>query len=255
MFKDVIEAIGSAARKLFSNWGALLISLLLYAALLGVLYLFITTSEATTLQVVLTVPVLPLASATLFFSLQAMGISYVRIGVGALYLLKRALKDCWRLLLVTIPLGVAAWLFVHYVGDPDPKWMNPWFETRAWLHRPVGVFWYLLLYLILPLVAIHWWIAAMREGLVGALKGSLRHVGRALAPRSLLLYLLIVAVFGAAAWFLFFTKFHVKSEWGDLWLFGTRFALGLLMIFFGWMLTLGAMAEMTARRAIGELEG
>ena len=104
MFKDVIEAIGSAARKLFSNWGALLISLLLYAELLGVLYLFITTSEATTLQVVLTVPVLPLASATLFFSLQAMGISYVRIGVGALYLLKRALKDCWRLLLVTIPI-------------------------------------------------------------------------------------------------------------------------------------------------------
>ncbi|MFN0087965.1 MAG: hypothetical protein ACKVX9_21405 [Blastocatellia bacterium] len=254
MFKDVIEAVANAARKLFGNWRALLISFALYAALIGVVYLFFTTREATLFQVVLSIVVLPLAAIVLFFSLQGMGISYVRIGVGALYLLKRALRDCWLLLLISLPLAALGWAFIHYVENPDPKLMNPWVESRAWLREPVSVFWYLLLYLILPLIAIHWWIAAAREGLGGALKGAARNIGRALSPRSMLIYLALGAVFGASAWFLFFTKIHLKSEWGELWLFGARFTLGLVMIFLGWMLTLGAMAEITARRAIGELE-
>ncbi|MDX2031822.1 MAG: hypothetical protein SF339_14200 [Blastocatellia bacterium] len=255
MFKDVIQAIGGAARKLFSNWGALLISFALYAALIGVLYLFFTTREATMTQVVLSVAILPLAAILLFFSLQGMGISYVRIGVGALYQFKRALRDSWLLLVISLPLLALCWAFVHYVGDPDPKLMNPWIESRAWLRETVWALWYPLLYVIFPLIAIHWWIAAAREGLGGALKGTARNIGRALSPRSVLIYLLNIAVFGAGAYFLFFTKIHLKSEWGELWLFGARFALGLVLVFLGWMLTLGAMAEMTARRAIGELEG
>src|SRR5690348_16390141 len=110
MFKDILEAITSAARKLFSNFGTTLIALLLYALLLVVLYIFFTTGVGTVVHVLLSLVVLPLAAVVLFFVLQALAVSYVRIGVGPGYLLRRALQDCWKLLLVSLPLIVTALL-------------------------------------------------------------------------------------------------------------------------------------------------
>jgi hypothetical protein len=69
-----------------------------------------------------------------------------------------------------------------------------------------------------------------------------------------LIYLLVVTVFGAIAYFLFFTRTPAKNEWMDLWFVGARVSLALTAIFLGWMITLGAIAELTARRAMGELE-
>jgi hypothetical protein len=86
-----------------------------------------------------------------------------------------------------------------------------------------------------------------------ALKGFGRAVARALAPRSLLIYTLVCAFFGAIAYFLLFKKVTFKSEWTELWAVGIKTALALLMVFLGWLLTLGSMAEMTARRAMKEL--
>ncbi|MBP6822902.1 MAG: hypothetical protein KA368_15240 [Acidobacteria bacterium] len=43
-----------------------------------------------------------------------------------------------------------------------------------------------------------------------------------------------------------------KLSENEVWLAGARFAFALLMIFVGWLLTLGAMAEMTTRRALNE---
>src|SRR5215471_3304059 len=103
MIKDIFHSIGAAAQKLFANWGALLISLALYVGLFPLLYLLTKgLSVATNLEVFLHLPVV---IATIFFllTLQAMGVSYVRIGVGSGYLLKRALKDCWLILLVSLP--------------------------------------------------------------------------------------------------------------------------------------------------------
>ena len=57
---------------------------------------FFTIREATATQVALNL-VLPIAAVALFFLIQAMGLSYTRIGVGAAYLLKRSLGDCWRI--------------------------------------------------------------------------------------------------------------------------------------------------------------
>src|SRR5215813_5833802 len=63
-----------------------------------------------------------------------------------------------------------------------------------------------LLHVILPLIAIHLWIATVRGGLAAAFKGVKRVVTHALAPRSLLIYAAICVVFGATVYFLLFQQ-------------------------------------------------
>jgi hypothetical protein len=245
MIKDVINAIGNAAGKLFTHWGALLISLLLYAGLLLTLYLFFTTREATFIQVLLSLVILPLAALVLFFAWQAMSVSYVRIGVGAIYLLRRALKDSWKLLVMSLPLALLAWLIVYLLGKAEVDLT----EEQKWKLYAVQAARWLLLYFALPLMAIHWWIAAVREGLSGALKSSLRNLVRAFAPRSALIYAVVVAVFGGLVYLLLFVvKTQFGGEWTELTLFSLRLALAAALIFIGWMLAVGALAELTAPR-------
>lgn len=250
MIKDVIDAVGNAARKILSNWGATLISFVLYLALLAVLYFFFSIREATKVEVMLSILVLPLAAIVFFFVLQAIGLSYVRIGVGPGYLLKRALKDCWKLLLVSLPLILLAGAIIYFSGKLENKLAA---ESGHW--KSIMLDWsrIFLLYFVLPLLAIHLWIAAIREGLGGAIRGIGHNIARAFAPRSVLTYLVVIAVFGAAAYFLFFTKTPAKTEWAELWLFGGRLAAGLILVFLGWLLALGSLAELTARRVLGEV--
>src|SRR5262249_38388025 len=118
MVKDVFHSIAAAGQRLFANWAALLISLSMYSALVGAIYLFFTIREATATQVALNL-ILPIAVVTLFFIIQVMGVSSVRIGVGAAYLLKRSLARGWRLLLSSMPLILIAWLIVYHFGKAD----------------------------------------------------------------------------------------------------------------------------------------
>ncbi len=256
MIKDVFHSIGAAARKLFANWGALLISLTLYAALLGAVYLFFNIREATKLEVALNA-LLPAAAIALFFLIQAMGLSYVRIGVGAGYLLKRALKDCWKILLASLPLILLAWLIVYLFGKANHTFFSETLtaesKARAWGATASHAAQIFLLHILLPLIAIHLWIATVREGLAPAFKGFGRSVVRAIAPRSLLIYALVCVVFGAMVYFLLFREATFKGAWTQLWAVGIKTALALLMVFIGWLLTLGSIAEMTARRAMKEL--
>jgi hypothetical protein len=257
MIKDVIESILTAARKIFTNWGALLISFLLYAALHSVLYLLITTREATLLQILLTFT-LPLVALILFFTLQALGLSYIRIGVGPGYLLKRALRDCWKLLLMSLPLILLAWLIVYSIGKAESHLLNQIAgatqQSGKWKFTALNWTQVFLLYFVLPLTAIHLWITTLHEGVGGAIKGIGRSVARAFSPRSMLIYLVVVAVFGAIAYFLFFTKTPVENQWAELWLFGARLAMAMIFVFLGWLLTLGSLAELTARGAMSEME-
>jgi len=253
MIKDVFTSIGAAARKLFTNFGAVLIAFLCYAVLWLTGYLFVAViGQATQLQVILSLVVLPLTAVIFFFLLQVIGLSYVRIGVGAGYLLKRALMDFWKLLIISLPLIALAvglwWLF----GYLDKKFVADVEKPRRWLELSLLVGRWLLLYLALPLLAIHCWMAAIREGLGGAFRGFGRSIAAAFSPRSVLIYVLVLLVCGALAWFAAFTETHVKSEWGELWLVGARFIFSVLMLFVGWLLTLGAMAEMTTRRALND---
>src|SRR5215470_6529040 len=251
MLKDVLHSIAAAAQRLFANWAALLISLLLYAAMIGAIYLFFNSREATALQVALNL-ILPIVAVALFFLIQAMGLSYVRIGVGAGYLLKRALKDCWKILLVSLPLILLVWLIAFAFGKIDQTWFSASAITgskaRAWGAIGVNALRIFLLFCVLPLIAIHLWMATVREGMGAAFRGLGRAAVRALAPRSLMIYALLCAVFGGIIYFLLFKKITFKSEWTELWAVGIKTALALLLTFIGWLLTLGSMAELTARR-------
>jgi len=257
MIKDISHSIATAALRLFANWPALLISLSLYAALVGAIYLFFTIREATVTQVALNLT-LPIVTVALFFMIQAMGLSYVRIGVGAGYLLKRSLKDCWTILLASLPLILLAWLIVYLFGKADQTYFTESLtaesKARALGAIAVHALQIFLLQVFLPLIAIHLWIATVREGVAMAFKSFGRSVARALAPRSLLIYAVICAVFGAIVYFLLFRQATFKGPWTQLWAVGIKTALALLIAFIGWLLTLGSIAEMTARRAMKELE-
>jgi hypothetical protein len=257
MIKDIFHSILSAAQRLFANWASLLISLLLYLALIGSVYLFFTIREATASQVALNL-ILPILAVGLFFLIQAMGLSYTRIGVGAGYLLKRSFKDFWKILLASLPLILLAWLIVYLFGKADQEYftesLTAGSKVRSGVATAVHAIQIILLYVLLPLISIHLWISTVREGVAAAFKGIGRTVARALAPRSLLIYLMICAVFGGVVYFLLFQHTTLKGPWTQLWAVGIKTALVLLMAFIGWLLTLGSIAEMTARRAIKELE-
>ncbi|HEY8460190.1 MAG TPA: hypothetical protein VIM99_07405 [Blastocatellia bacterium] len=262
MVKDILHSIAAAAKRLFANWAALLISLSMYLALLGAIYLFFTTREATMTQVALSF-ILPIAAVALFFLIQAMGLSYVRVGVGAAYLLKRSFADGWRIFLASLPLILIACLIGYLFGmadqalfgAPSPPQSKPVAETASWwgpavLHAAR----ILLLHVILPLIAIHLWIMTVREGLAAAFKGFKRVLTGALAPRSLLIYVAICAVFGAIVYLLLFQTISFESEWIELWAVGIKTALALALTFIGWLLTLGSIAELTTRQTMRELE-
>lgn len=242
MIKDVIQTIATAARKIVVNRAVLLVSFLLYGALLSVLYLLFTTREATDIQLLLTFT-LPLLALFIFFTLQVLGVSYICQGVTPANLLKRSLKECWKLLLVSLPIILLGWLLIYTAGRiesqlPDgPGWR---LTILTWARG-------FLLYFVLPLITIHLWIATERQDLKAVILGIGRSIVRAFSPRSMLVYLAVVAVFGAIAYFLFFTKTTVKSDWGELCLFGFRLALALIFSFLGWLLTLGSLAELAAR--------
>jgi hypothetical protein len=253
MFKDIFASITSAARKLFTNWGATLIALLLYGLLLAVLYVFFTTGVGTVLHVILSLVVLPLAAAVLFFVLQAYGVSYVRIGVGPGYLLRRAFQDCWKLLLVSLPLMVLAGLLVWGFGKLDEQ-IPPYEESKRWLRTTLAVTRFVLLYFAIPLMAIHLWIAAVREGAAGAYRGLLGNAARAFAPRSLAIYGLLYTVFYVAVQLLLFTKTQFGGALVELVLLSTRIGLALVLIFVGWLVTVGALAEVTALPVKPKLE-
>src|SRR5262249_58162912 len=87
-----------------------------------------------------------------------------------------------------------------------------------------------------------------------AFKSFGHSVTRALAPRSLLIYAVICAVFGGVVYFLLFKQATFKGAWTQLWAVGIKTALAFLIGFIGWLLTLGSITEMTARRTMKESE-
>ncbi|HVF27304.1 MAG TPA: hypothetical protein VM943_03615, partial [Pyrinomonadaceae bacterium] len=113
MLRNAFAATGAAARELFRNWGALALVNLLYAALLASVYLFVTTREASVLQLILTA-LFALAAPVLFFMLQAAGVaSFAEAGGRLNSVLRRALRDFWKIFLISVPLILLAVLIVY----------------------------------------------------------------------------------------------------------------------------------------------
>jgi hypothetical protein len=266
MLKNVIASMIAAARSLWRNKPALATFFALFAALLAAIYLFVVTREATIWQLLVTL-VAGLAAPVLFFVLQAMSVSYRRGEASLGVLLRGSWRACWKLLLVSVPVALLAWLIVYLFSQVElqaagavreaarftPAAPRPPARSEAqpgqWLTVIITAARFLLLYIVLPLAAIHLWIAAARDGLGAALKGIGRVMARAFAPRSVLTYAIGLVLFGVIPYFLIFTRTPVKNAWIEAGLLGARLTLAAVLTLFGWVLTLGALAEPTAESA------
>src|SRR3989442_10508289 len=69
MINKIFSAIASGSRNLFRNWRVLIILLVLYLAMLGAVYWFIATREATLAQLLLSL-LLAVAAPVLFLVIQ-----------------------------------------------------------------------------------------------------------------------------------------------------------------------------------------
>ena len=260
MIIRILRSFTSATRELFRRWGALLILIVLHLAMLGAIYWFFVTREATIGQLILSL-LLALAAPILFLVIQTMAARYTQGNERAWILLGRALRDFWKLLVISLPLILLAVLAIYVMGGSEttapatavseavraapapPRPVTPKAQPVSWGSVAITTLQYLLFCLILPLVAIHLWIGAARNGLKQSFKGLHRTLARAFAPRSVLIYLIGFVFFAVIPYFLIATKTPSSSAWLDAGLLVARLLLAALFSLIGWVVTVGALTE------------
>jgi hypothetical protein len=263
MLTETFSSIAIAVRKVFANWPALLLVAIVYVALLVTLYFFLAVREASIAQVTLTF-VLALVAPILFFVLQAMiasGFSDSVQPVSAGLLAKRSLIGFWKFMVITLPLIALAVLVIyllakyqsHLAAAPDSATqLHPMaassriHETaRApinWKGAALSTIRYLALGLVLPLAAIHLWLATARDGLIAAIKRTGQLVARAFAPQSVLVYVVGFLIFAVVPYFLLFRTTPNKHAWLEIILLTLRLAAVFALTLLGWVITVKAIA-------------
>lgn len=263
MIKDAMAMIGRAAGEFVRNRSAMIVFNGLYALLLAALYLFVWTKEASLGQLIFTA-LLALAAPVLFFMIQAAGVRYthaVRSRPGAL--LRQSLADFWKLLLISLPLALLAVLVIYSLNKLQaymaldsreaaasvpalsyPNAAAPPVPTR-WQDVLLSSLRLLLLGVVLPLWAIHLWIAVAHEGLGATIKKPLVILARAFSAQSVLIYTIGFIAFGLMPYFLIFTRTPVSNGWAEIVLLGIRLALTFVFTLWGWIITLGALTKAT----------
>src|SRR5438105_12690786 len=272
MTKNVIAAIGASIRALLAHIPALVVLGVLYALFIIACYFFITTREASVIQVLFTF-VFAVAIPVLFFALQA-GCAGFAVGMDAPgATLRIAGKAFWKLFVVSLPLVLVivlcVWLLnkveTRITAKPAPATQSethgsvsedeseplsvpmhaPAHEEEAkkpkvhWSYVLLVTFRLLLFGIVVPLILINLWLGVARDGLRGMFKGF----GRVLAPQTVLTYAVGMIIFGVIPYFLLFTRIGTKGEWTELLLFGVRLLLAFLLSLIGWVLTLRALAN------------
>lgn len=261
MFRNILNAIRTAASQFFLNWKTGLAFAILYAAFVFSVYLFFTTAEARIWQVALTF-LLMFLIPVLFFVLQTLGVKYTNTDSKLSDLLAQAGREFWKLLLISLPFIALVWLlvwgvnkieFMSVTGIREAAMNSEQIKTGESRIKLINTAAFavngLLMYFILPLLSIQLWIAVLRDGF----KQTLRRIGillfKAFAPNLVITYLLGFLVFGILPYFIITTRTPIKSPWMDLSILGVRIALALLVVLAGWVVTLGAMKILTLEHA------
>ena len=258
--KRALYAFTSALRELFRRWGVLLILVVLYFAMLGAIYWFFVTREATVGQLILSL-LLALAAPILLLIIQTMAARYNQGSMRALALFGDSLRDFWKLLVISLPIILIAVMAVYLFGMLEttapktavseavrsqpaaPRPVTPKPQPVSWGSVAITTIEYLLFCLVLPLAAIHLWIGTARYGLKQAFKRSPRTLARAFAPQSVVTYVIGFAFFAVVPYFLIVTKTPSSSAWLDAGLLAARLLLAALFSLIGWVVTVGALGE------------
>ena len=262
MLTETFSSIATAARRVFGNWQALFLVAIVYVALLVTLYFFVAVREASIAQVTLTFALAFLAPV-LFFMLQAMiasGFSDPARSTSAGVLAKKSLTSFWKFIVITLPLIALAVLVVyllakyqsHLASVPDSATqLHPMAASRTreaaripinWKGAALSTVRYLALGLVLPLAAIHLWLATARDGLLTALKRIGQLIARAFAPQSVLVYVVGFLIFAVVPYFLLFRTTPNKHAWLEIILLGIRVAAVFALTLLGWIITVKAIA-------------
>lgn len=262
MIKRIFYAFASSSRALLHNWRVLIILFVLYLAMLGAGYQFFVTRDATVGQLFLS-SLLALAVPVLFLVIQTMAARYNQENQQPSPLLRGALRDFWKLLVIAIPLIViallASYLFSKAGGSAPATAIREAARSMPAAPRPVApkpqpVHWqtvamttleYLVFLLILPLAAIHLWIATAREGLTRAFNRSARILARAFAPSAVVTYAIGFIFFAVIPYFLVVTKTPAGTAWLDAGLLVLRLLLAAAFSLIGWSVTVGALGELS----------
>ncbi len=260
-----LKSMGRALGRLVTNWRALLLILLLYAALVASLYFFIAVREASLWQVFVTF-LLAVLVPVLFFILQVIGVRYVEDGARMRDLLRWGVRDFWKLLVVTVPVLLLFWLLAYIfskfqVGGaaavaeagraaggaaatgaartsaPSAS------ELFSWKEVVVTTLRFIILGLVMPLLGAHLWIAVARRGLKDTLRNIGRVLGGALAPGAVLVYAIGLLLFVVDPYFLITMNYSRGGAWAEISLLGARLVLASLFMLFGWLITLGALSK------------
>jgi hypothetical protein len=260
MLTETFQSIAVATRTVFRNWQSMLLIAIVYAALIAVLYFFVAIREATFIQVSLTFAS-AIVAPLLFFVLQAM-IAGEADEARTSSLLKRSLASFWKLILISLPLIALGILIVYLLGKAQAHFdanvraaaANLPDRLAATLNRdrPRPIDWraallstirYLSFGLILPLIAIHLWLATVREGLGSGIIKLRQHLARAFAPQSVLIYIAGFLVFGVAPYYLLFRTTQTKHAWLELSFLIARLVLVFALTLFGWVITVLALSR------------
>lgn len=263
MLTETFQSIAAAARTVFRNWQSMLLIAIVYASLLAVLYFFVIVREATFVQVSLTFAS-AIVAPLLFFVLQAM-IASEADKLTAASLLKKSLTNFWKLILISLPLIAFAVLIVYLLGKAQahfdanareaaaalPRRMIPTVNAREaatpidWKAAMLSTIRYLAFGLALPLIAIHLWLATVREGLGPGIIKLRQHLARAFAPQSVLIYVAGFLIFGLAPYYLLFRPTQTSHAWLELSLLVTRLVVVFALTLFGWVITVRALGQST----------
>lgn len=264
MLTESFQSIATATRQLLRNWSVLILFTGLYASLIAALYLFVAIREASTEQVVLSL-VLAVTAPLLFFVLQTAGASQTR-SLSAGLLLRRALKNSWKLIVVSVPL-IALGVLLTYLLSKGQSYMgtdgselsdvaaqyqlrvsNDGSPALSWRQVILTSIRYLSLGFVLPLVAIHLWIASVGSDLVATIGATKELIAGAFAPSSVLIYTAGFVVFGVIPYLLLIRPTPASRAWMEIAFLVARLLLVFILTLFGWVVTIGALAISATER-------
>ncbi len=270
MIKNSLLAIGTTARELVKDWRSLGLFNALYAALISALWLFFSTREASAWQVVLTA-LLAVAAPVLFFLLQSAGaVRYAWNEAPPATLFRKSVKALWKIILISVPLILLAVLFAYLlnklqarfpVTDTEaarpalipvshPSAAHPPVLPLRWPDVFIASLRLMLLGVVLPLAAIHLWLAAARDSFIGTVRRVPQILAHAFSAQAILIYAVGLILFLLMPYFLIFTRTTVRNAWAELLLFGLRLALAFVFTLWGWLITVGALAKTDAKESL-----
>ena len=248
-------------RSTLTNLRALGIFIGLYALLLVSFYFFISTREATVLQVLVTYALL-LLLPTEFFVLQAAILGFAR---ARNFAVKNTLVSAVKIAAVTIPvviIGALLWwlmnkLQARFPAPPAPLVFPPTPPKAPPTHWPsllITTLRFVLFGVALPLATIHLWIEAsvcdVRASFAGGAKTIFGTIGRALArafsSESVFVYGLGLILFVLGPYLILLPRLTFTGTKTAFTLFVVQVIVAFLLALIGWVVTLATLSKSAA---------